>query len=62
MANYIRVHHAEFVAGTIGNGVSLNELMDELGQSFMATQRNAGGRGIRIRAKRIGNKLMSSFP
>lgn len=40
--NYIRVHHAEFVAGTIGNGVSLNELMDELGaNAFMATQRNA---------------------
>jgi hypothetical protein len=40
--NYIRVHHAEFIAGTIGNGVSLNELMDKLGgKAFMATQRNA---------------------
>lgn len=40
--NYIRVHHAEFVAGTIENGVSLNKLMDELrANAFMATQRNA---------------------
>ena len=40
--HYIRVHHAEFVHGTIGNGVSLNVLMDSLGaDSFMPTQRNA---------------------
>lgn len=40
--NYIRVHHAEFLAGTIGNGVSLNMLMDDLrANAFMATQRNA---------------------
>ena len=39
---YIRVHHAEFVAGTMENGVSLNELMDRLGaNSFAPTQRNA---------------------
>lgn len=39
---YIRVHHAEFVAGTMENGVSLNELMDTLGaDAFAATQRNA---------------------
>lgn len=39
---YIRVHHAEFVAGTMANGVSLNELMDTLGaNSFAPTQRNA---------------------
>jgi hypothetical protein len=39
---YIRVHHAEFVAGTMANGVSLNELMDTLGaDSFAPTQRNA---------------------
>jgi len=39
---YIRVHHAEFVAGTMANGVSLNELMDTLGaDSFTPTQRNA---------------------
>lgn len=38
---YIRVHHAEFVAGTMANGVSLNELMDTLGSdSFASTQRN----------------------
>jgi hypothetical protein len=41
-SRYIRVHHAEFVAGTMANGVSLNELMDELGaNAFAATQRNA---------------------
>ena len=39
---YIRVHHAEFVAGTMQNGISLNELMAELGaDSFASTQRNA---------------------
>lgn len=44
---YIRLHHAEFIAGTMANGVSLNELMDSLGaDSFAATQRNAAnGRG-----------------
>ena len=39
---YIRVHRAAFVAGTMANGVSLNELMDTLGSdSFASTQRNA---------------------
>ena len=39
---YIRVHRAEFVAGTMANGVSLNELMNKLGaDSFASTQRNA---------------------
>ena len=39
---YIRVHHAEFVAGTMANGISLNELMEALGSdSFTPTQRNA---------------------
>jgi len=39
---YIRVHHAEFVAGTMANGVSLNELMEALGaSSFSPTKRNA---------------------
>ena len=41
-SRYIRVHHAEFVAGTMANGISLNELMDALGSdSFAPTQRNA---------------------
>ena len=41
-SRYIRVHHAEFVAGTMANGISLNALMDELGaDAFAATQRNA---------------------
>ena len=45
--NYIRVHHAEFVDGSMGNGVSLNELMDTLGaDSFATTQENkALGKG-----------------
>jgi hypothetical protein len=39
---YVRVHHAEFVAGNMANGVSLNEMMDTLGSSsFASTQRNA---------------------
>lgn len=39
---YIRVHHPEFVAGTLTNGVSLNELMTALGaSSFAPTMRNA---------------------
>ena len=41
---YIRVHHAEFVAGTMQNGISLNRLMKTLGSdSFTSTQRNAAG-------------------
>jgi len=41
-SRYIRVHHAEFVAGSMDNGISLNELMDALGSdSFASTQRNA---------------------
>ncbi|MFZ0245585.1 phospholipase D family protein [Candidatus Binatus sp.] len=40
--HYIRVHHAQFVAGTMENGVSLYKLMDSLGSdSFEPTQRNA---------------------
>lgn len=41
-SRYIRVHQAEFVAGTLANGVSLNEMMERLGSdSFASTQRNA---------------------
>jgi hypothetical protein len=40
--HYVRVHHAEFIAGTLSNGISLNEMMETLGQnSFASTQRNA---------------------
>ena len=36
------MHDAEFVAGTMANGVSLNALMETLGaESFVSTQRNA---------------------
>jgi hypothetical protein len=39
--HYIRVHHAEFIAGTLANGVSLNRLMDMLGSdAFASTQAN----------------------
>ena len=41
-SRYIRVHHAEFVSGTMENGVSLTQLMDTLSSnSFASTQRNA---------------------
>ena len=40
--HYIRLHHAEFVAGSLENGVSLNRLMETLeSDSFASTQRNA---------------------
>lgn len=40
--HYIRVHHAEFVSGSLSNGVSLNKLMNELkSNAFASTQRNA---------------------
>jgi hypothetical protein len=40
--HYVRVHHPDFVAGTLANGVSLFELMDALGSNaFEATKRNA---------------------
>ena len=38
---YVRVHHAEFVQGTLGNGVSLDELMGELDhRAFASTARH----------------------
>ena len=41
-SRYVRVHHAEFVAGTLANGVSLNDLMASLGSdTFASTKRNA---------------------
>ena len=41
-SRFIRVHDAEFVAGTLENGVSLKEMMDSLkSQTFASTQRNA---------------------
>ncbi|MBL8853993.1 MAG: phospholipase D family protein [Planctomycetaceae bacterium] len=46
--HYVRVHHAEFVAGTLANGIPLSALMDELNSNaFLPTQRNA--------AKGVGN-------
>ncbi|MCY3991263.1 MAG: phospholipase D family protein [Caldilineaceae bacterium] len=45
--HFVRVHHAEFVDGTLKNGVSLNELMKTFGaDSFESTQKNAAsGKG-----------------
>ena len=41
-SRYIRVHHAEFLAGSMENGISLNELMRALrSDSFQSTQRHA---------------------
>ena len=40
-SRYIRVHNAEFVAGTMAEGISLNELMAELEcDAFNSTQHN----------------------
>ena len=40
--HYVRVHHAEFIAGTLANGISLRELTTALGaNAFASTQRNA---------------------
>ena len=40
--HYVRVHHAEFLSGSLSNGISLNRLMKELkSDSFTSTQRNA---------------------
>ena len=37
--HYIRVHHAEFIAGTMANGVSMREMLDILGpHAFRSTQ------------------------
>ncbi|MGA2061187.1 MAG: phospholipase D family protein [Thermoguttaceae bacterium] len=40
--HYIRVHHPEFIAGNLSNGISLNELMMNLrSDAFVSTQQNA---------------------
>ena len=45
--HYVRVHHPEFVAGTLSNGVPLGALMDALkADTFISTQRHvATGKG-----------------
>lgn len=44
---YVRVHHAEFIAGTMEDGISMNDMMSALGATcFAATKRNAAaGKG-----------------
>ncbi len=46
-ANYVRVHDARFLNGTLGDGVSFRAMMAEMkSDSFASTQRNAAaGRG-----------------
>ena len=40
--HYIRVHHAEFIAGNLENGISVTDLMESLrSDAFVPTQRNA---------------------
>ena len=40
--HYIRVHHPEFLAGTLENGLSLNDMMLRFGSdAFVPTRRNA---------------------
>lgn len=57
---YVRVHHAEFVSGTFANGVSLSQLMDELGaNSFTSTQRNAAARTGNTNPRRAFNQKPS---
>jgi hypothetical protein len=55
---YIRVHHAEFLAGSLCNGVSLNQLMRKLGHnSFKSTQRNvARGEGNVVPSRALMQK------
>jgi hypothetical protein len=39
--HYIRVHHAEFIAGTLRDGIPLSALMDELGAyAFASTKQH----------------------
>ena len=41
-SHFVRVHDAEFVQGTLANGISLRQLTDELGtDSFVTTQERA---------------------
>lgn len=41
-SRYVRVYNVEFLAGPLGNGISLNSMMKALGaNSYLSTQRNA---------------------
>ncbi|MGA0608710.1 phospholipase D family protein [Caldimonas sp. KR1-144] len=51
-SRYVRVHHAEFVAGPLSHGVSLRDLMAELGAgAFESTQVRAAKSGAQIDPK-----------
>lgn len=50
--HYVRVHHAQFLAGDLRGGVSLNMMMDDLGPAAFATTQqraDAGETGINVR-------------
>lgn len=43
--NYIRVHDAEFVAGTLANGISLRALVETLGESCFGSTEERAAKG-----------------
>ena len=45
--HFIRVHHGEFVAGTMANGVRLSHLMNALGTNSFATTQARAARGVK---------------
>ena len=44
--HHTRAHHAEFVAGTLRNGVSLEHLMDDLGTDAFVTTQEPAAQGV----------------
>ena len=62
--HYIRVHDGEFLSGTMENGVSLAELMDELGPlAFGSTTENLeSGTGNTDPRKAIRQRLRLGWP
>ena len=58
--HYIRVHHAEFVDGSMGNGISLNELMGMLGADSFAPHKKMrrAAKEIRIQELRSDDSQM----
>ena len=62
-SRYIRVHDAEFVSGTMENGVSLNELMNVLGKdSFASTSAiRKPDEATLTREEHMDSRPMSSF-
>jgi len=59
--HHVRVHHGQAVAGALGNGVSLAQLMNTLGtDAFASTQANAAaGAATPTRVGPSASSLMS---